>query len=454
MKKTVYVVHCIDTEGPLYESIDATFQRLKQIFNLDLKPSRELLKKLQQGKVDLNGLEKSVQKVVSPQIINYNDNWQKIDSMLTEVLSKEFRNRYSDSLNNGWIYNWFCVDHVDYSANPRKREIGYHKIFDHYQKILKKMHSSQDDIQFHYHPHAFISDATLTATHWWVNSNSLYDILNRRIIDRNWFPSVNRPGFHVTRPDSHWFLEQFIPFDYSNQSCEQSKEDKKQSSLGGRWGDWRRAPKNWSPYHPAHDDYQKSGECRRWIARCMNIGTRMNLLNQKYIDQAFRETDEGKPVVLSFTNHDFRDIRTDIDKVYKMIKKTSDEYPDIDFSHSNAVQGIRNALNLPKMKKCVFDLKLERIKTGFDILTVKTESPTFGPQPFFSFKTKDGSYYHDNLDFQVPNHEWSYIFDENTFQINKIEKIGVAANNSYGITSVSTIDLSTGKIKNVYYNDK
>ena len=29
---TVHVVHCIDTEGPLHESVEATFERLKRIF--------------------------------------------------------------------------------------------------------------------------------------------------------------------------------------------------------------------------------------------------------------------------------------------------------------------------------------------------------------------------------------------------------------------------------------
>ena len=31
-KNIVYVVHCIDTEGPLYESIEATFKRVNNIF--------------------------------------------------------------------------------------------------------------------------------------------------------------------------------------------------------------------------------------------------------------------------------------------------------------------------------------------------------------------------------------------------------------------------------------
>ena len=32
--KKIYVVHCIDSEGPLH-SLDATFERLKHIYHLD-----------------------------------------------------------------------------------------------------------------------------------------------------------------------------------------------------------------------------------------------------------------------------------------------------------------------------------------------------------------------------------------------------------------------------------
>ena len=128
MGPTVYIVHCIDTEGPLYESIDATFERLKYIFHLDLEPSPELLHKLQEGQVNLSGLEKSVQKVVDPQVISYNDTWDKIDKMLDEALSTTFRESTKDSYGGGWVYNWFCVDHVDYDVNPRRRDICYHNI--------------------------------------------------------------------------------------------------------------------------------------------------------------------------------------------------------------------------------------------------------------------------------------------------------------------------------------
>ena len=62
---TVNVVHCVDTEGPLDEKLKDTFKRLNEIFGLDIKASKENLKKLQNMKIPLNGLEKSVAKVVN-----------------------------------------------------------------------------------------------------------------------------------------------------------------------------------------------------------------------------------------------------------------------------------------------------------------------------------------------------------------------------------------------------
>jgi len=91
LTKPVYIVHCIDTEGPLHESIDATFERLHEIFQLDLKPSVEMLRRLQTGTEDLGGLEAAVQRVVDPHLLAYNDTWDKVDAMLAEVMSESYR---------------------------------------------------------------------------------------------------------------------------------------------------------------------------------------------------------------------------------------------------------------------------------------------------------------------------------------------------------------------------
>jgi hypothetical protein len=449
--KPVYIVHCIDTEGPLYESIDATFERLRDIFRLELEPSSEMLRRLQAGTEDLGGLEAAVQRVVDPHLLAYNDTWDKVDAMLAEVMSEAFRKQMRDSIGNGWVYNWFCVDHVDYDVNPRRRDMGYHNVFDHYRTATRETGSPQDGIHFHYHPHSFRREAHRCATHWWASSDSLHQVLSRRVIDRLWFPAAHRPGFHVIRPDSHWFLEQYIPFDFSSQAIATSAIDQAQM-VGGRYGDWRRAPVTWEPYHPSADDYQVLGDCRRWIARCLNVGTRYRLLQEQDVRLAFTEASEGKPVVLAITNHDFRDMAPDVDSTRELIHRVARDYPDTPFVFSEAISAMRSALNLAPLAPCELDMTLQRVGDSTHILNVKSKVPTFGPQPWLALKTVDGTYHFDNFDIDRPFHSWQYVFDEDTFPLPALEAIGVAANNAVGVTTVAVMDPSTENVKKRHWN--
>lgn len=454
MSQTVYVVHCIDTEGPLYESVEATFERLETIFKLDLEPSAGMLRRLQAGEVDLGGLEAAVKKVVNPHLLAYNDTWDKVDAMLEECLSASFRNRIRDSLGGGWVYNWFCVDHVDYETNPRRRDMGFHSIFDHYRRVIRETNSRQDGVGFHYHPHSFSKQAHHCATHWWESSGSLHQILSRRVIDRKWFPAVHRPGFHVIRPDSHWFLEQFIPFDFSNQAIVSTDDDNAQFGTGnGRFGDWRRAPATWQPYHPAPDDYQIPGTCRRWIARCLNVGTRFKLMGGSDVHQAFQEARGGRPVVLAFTNHDFRDMRPDVDGVLKMLSVVAKDFPEVRFKFSEAIDAMRGSLGLSLEPPCDLDMSLRSVDGSTHVLEVSSKTPTFGPQPWLALKTSAGTYHYDNFDIERPFHQWQYVFDEETYPLNALSDIGVAANNATGVTTVAVMEPATGKVSRQFWNE-
>ena len=448
--KPVYIVHCIDTEGPLYETLEATFERLKHIFHINLPATSENLAKLQKGIYDTPHKE-AIKKVVQPHLINYHSDWKSIKQMFDQLTSEDFRTSMLDSYNNGWIYNWFCVDHINYDNNPRERTCGYHAIFDRYHKFYGDS-TGKDLIQFHYHPHPFNKNAHHCATQW-LYTNKLHQILSRRIIDRLWFPAVTRPGFQVTRPDSHWFLEQYIPFDYASLAKEPEQVDIQQFDFShGRSGDWRRAPRNWKPYHPSHDDYQTEGSSNRWITRCLNIGTRSYLLNQELVNDAFKQASNTRPTILSFTDHDFRDIKTDILSVQEMIHKAKETY-NIHYKFTDAITAMRESLSLHKLKPPTLRLGVQRIRPDVHVLHVSSESETFGPQPYFCFKTHSGQYFHDNLDFQEPRKRWSYVFDSETFPLRAIEKIGVATNNAYGTTSVCVYDTekatSIGKLYNI-----
>jgi hypothetical protein len=346
------------------------------------------------------------------------------------------------------------VDHVDYDINPRRRDMGYHNVFDHYRAMLRDSRSPQDGLHFHYHPHPFSREAHRCATHWWAASDSLFQTLSRRVIDRGWFPAAHRPGFHVIRPESHWFLEQFIPFDYSSQAMLPEEDAGAAADLeGGRLGDWHRAPADWQPYHPAHDDYQVPGDCRRWIARCLNIGTRYRLLTERDVRQAFIEAREGKPVVLSVTNHDFRDMRPDIDGVRDLLRRVAADFPGVPYRYGEAAQAMRRALGLRAQPPCELDLTLRAVDDGKHVVEVRSATPTFGPQPWLALKTTAGTYHFDDFDIGVPFHEWQYVLDEETFPLRALAAVGVAASTAEGTTSVARFDPATGAVTTTHWNE-
>ena len=92
MTKEVYFVHAVDTEGPLYESLEAKFDRIKNIYNIDIKDkSEENLKKLRNKEIPLGSMEKEIAEMLSGHLTNYNDNWDKISKMHEVLFDEKFR---------------------------------------------------------------------------------------------------------------------------------------------------------------------------------------------------------------------------------------------------------------------------------------------------------------------------------------------------------------------------
>lgn len=442
----VYIVHCVDTEGPLYEEKSVPFDMVKNIFGIEIDQSDENLERLQKAQIDLNGLEKEVAKVVDPHRITTRGNWEEIDNMLAFVTSEKFRSELPDSDGNSWIFNWFCMAHEGFTGiNPRRREKGYHSITDHYRDLIKEQNSN-DFIGFHYHPVSISGNYNDSGTAYWGEVN-LNEILCHAVIDRGWFPAAFRPGFHTERPDSNWFLEQWIPFDYANQAMKEDVEG--QADLAnGRFGDWRFAPTEWRPYHPDYDNYQIPGNCRRWIARCLNMYARIRQISQQDVNDAFLDAQRFGKSILAFTDHDYKDMEYEITRVRNMIKDASEQYPEVKFIYSNAVDAIRDCMELEYEQ---FHMSVEVIEDGpRKYLDVKVDKDIFGPQPYLAIKTKDGRYIWENMDFYKIGREWTYSFDNNTILLENVAAIGIAANNKCGYTNVQV--LKDGIVEEYNYN--
>ena len=348
-----------------------------------------------------------------------------------------------DDYQNSWIYSWFCVSHRDCIENPRDKLLGTHTIFDLYSELKNK----NDDIQFHYHPLPYSKNSSHSATGWLFGRSNLITILTERLLDRNWFPTVNRPGFHVTRPDSHWFLEQFIPFDFANQKLNRIEDvDFRDKQIA----DWSRAPNTWVPYHPKHDDWQSVGTSKRVIGRCLNVGTRHHLLTESEVQQAFAEVNSGKPAILAFTNHDFRDMTNDIIGTYNLIRHVqTTQYPNIKIKFIKACEAIRVFKN-KKSKPIKIKTKLS-LENG--LLEISSSVKGYSIQPFFCFKSKKGQYYHDNLQIVIPYKKWTYIFDSSNLKVHELEKISLALNSKCGTTTICYVDFNEGyQWKNLVLN--
>lgn len=424
--KTLYIVHCIDTEGPMKETLQATFDRLYSLFGIAIEATPSNLYKIQNQELELNGKEDEIANCFAPHHLKYNETWEDIESMLDELLSNKFRNQVLDSYQGGWVYSWHCMDHLGLSANPRQKEYGYGKIFDFYSKKLSHFPNCKDEINWHFHPLSLRRNPLSAATSFVNNYDLLNEALCRRIIEHDWFPVVNRPGFHSERPDSHLFLEQWIPFDYANQRCDSPQNQP--DELSGRFGDWSRAPQTWCGYNPSHDDYQERGNCRRLIFRCLNVGTRMRLLTESHVSEAFLEAQTHGSAILAFANHDWRDMRPDINYVLDILNKIKVKFPDVNIKYT----GAQEAAVALTSEQGYPQLRLEAHLEKNQLIVKCTEGKIFGPQPFLAIKSIEGIYFHDNFDVITPGQIWSYFFDDQTIDLAAVEVIGVGSAGRFG----------------------
>jgi len=425
-KPVLHVVHTIDTEGPLDEDISATFKRIEELFGLNFPATHETLGRLQRREIPLGGLEEDVARVVSPQLLAYNRTWEDIRAMLEEALSDEFRNQMVDDFGQGWKYSWHCVDHLGFSDNPRRKDYGYGNVFRFYRNILEETGSERDEINWHFHPLSITRNAISAATSYSNSMDILNYVITRRIIDDCWFPTTNRPGFHAERPDAHAFLEQWIPFDYASQACKVDQQVQKDTQMG-RFGDWSRAPETWMGYHPHHDDYQVTGACRRWIFRCLNLGTRMRILTEQHVHEAFGEARKYGSAIIAFADHDFRDIRPDVQRMREMLEAARGDNQDVRLRFSGAEEAAREhvAVITPEQASSPLEIGLEI--DGERVHVRLLSGSLFGPQPFLALKSNAGDYYHDNLDVVIAGKHWTYVMDDQTLPRAALSAIGVGS---------------------------
>ncbi len=422
----LHAVHCVDTEGPLEEPLEATFDRLRKEMRLDLPPSLATLRALQAGALPLSGREAEIAAYVAPERLAYLSTWAEVEAMLAAATAPEFRQSLADPAGNPYVYSWFVIDVVGYADNPRRKATGWHAVWDQYARMLGGADRG-DAFGWHFHVVPMGGHA-LDYNACWTNSAWHEEALARRVLQRGAFPGLWRAGGVVQRNDqSHW-LNRFIPFDYSNWA-------QKTLPCGGpgELSDWRGAPLDWAGYHPDYDDYRRPGGMRRTIFRCLDVKTPACELTADDVRDAFQRVRDGQSAVLAFTNHDRRDLRPDIRRADALIRAVAGEFPDVSWRWSNARDAARDSLGIADAPPPRFTLTWEN-----GVLHVASDQDLFGPEPFLAVEESGDRVYRDELTIEGPR-AWAW----KPTRPHTLVRVGVAAANAAGRTAVAIIAAET-----------
>jgi len=329
------------------------------------------------------------------------NNWDQIDKCISKIFDDSYRNRFLDSEGNHLVLNWFFISWSGFKTNPVKRDMGWHTVYDHYmQKFGREMQKFGDGAYWMYnHP-----PASGIANEWgldWLNNSHYFEILNRYIIERNYFPPIIE-AVPEKNDASNW-IENWFPFDFSNRNVDELDLDAKQEE-GKKVSDvldWRGAPTDWQHYNPAHEDYRLKGTMKRFVFRVLDIKTRLYQLSEKEIEKAFIRCMNGNDTIIAAFEHDFRDkaeviITNFIQPIVDMAKK----YPDIKWFYGNAQYAAQEVCGYMNRDQLTFDVRIlkDEVRDKY-VLRIKSSKPLFGNMPYIASKdSTTNEYDHHSVD--------------------------------------------------------
>jgi hypothetical protein len=349
--------------------------------------------------------------------------WYDVEEMVAATVSEDFRKEHADPEGNPYSFTWFIIDVVGYKDNPRRKALGFHSVWDAYQRLLQATRQ-HDAVGWHFHT-VPVGQHALEYNTCWTNNDFHEQSLSRRLLERRSFPSLFRAGGVIERNDLSFWLEQFIPFDFSS------------ASVAGRgrpgvMSDWRHAPLDWGGYHPSFYDYRRPGTMRRWLFRCLETTGYETNLNENEVEAAFRQVRSGKNAILAYSSHDRRDLGIDVRKAFDLIKQVSSGYQDVMWQWASGLKAARAVTGSEENNPASFTHEWKG-KT----LWIRSDKPLFGPTPFLAVEEAGGIFFRDNPTIEEET-AWAYEPPRRSATL----KIGVAGATTSGAVGLSIIPVS------------
>jgi hypothetical protein len=251
---------------------------------------------------------------------------------------------------------------------------------DHYlARWGKKIEQYSDEHCWHYH-HPSPSGVGNEWNMDWSQCPEFEQIISRQILERGWFPSSYRAGGTLMDPVSSRWVDSWFPVDFTNRAP---------VDVSG-YIDWSGGVNNWSLYHPGPENFMQPGHGRRFMARCLDLVTRMYQVKESDIEEAFERAARGQSAVVSAFDHDYRDIADRIDTFREMIGKVAKRYPLVPWSYAAPAEAVRNYAGIPQPRALGL-----RITAEGDGAIITADQEIFQSMPWLAVKAPGGAVTHE-----------------------------------------------------------
>jgi len=375
------------------------------------------------------------------------DSWNRVDEHISKLFDPVYRHKFLDSRGNPLTFSWFFVNWSGFKTNPVHRDFGWFTIYDHYlSKFKNEMERYGDGMYWMYNHPAASGIGNEWGLDWFHNSN-YFEILNRYVIERDYFPSVIQV---VTEKNdaSHW-IDNWFPFDFSNRNSFKLDLNaaEEQGKTVGDVLDWKNAPSDWSEYRPSFEDYRLRGSMNRHIFRLLDIKTRIHQITEKEIEDAFIRCMNGKDTVIAAYEHDFREKADDImDFFIKPITELAKKYPKVSWSYTNALNGAQNVCGFQNKQPPHFDVKMIHDEVrNIDAIRIRTSKTLFGPMPYVTSKDISINKFRYHPAYNIGQHVWQV--DRETIPNECV--LGIASSDIFGNVGLQKFRIKNDIINNI-----
>jgi len=305
------------------------------------------------------------------------------------VMAESFRTAHRDSLGNPVKFTWYMLVGSLYAYGTDTGPLLPFELMQDYHGPSIELWG--DELAYHYHSWIWSDPDGDSVYHWnqATDFTPCVDDFDRTlahlILDRSFYPSSFRSGWHGMDNFYQAYLDDWIPYRFENAYPAYRTDTTEPVS---NVYDWRRAPSAWIPYHPDANDYQSPGDLRGWDSRCQY----MKSVSRSQIEDAFLQALAGTPQLMTLFSHlkeaDFPD---QITNLHAMLNEIHDSLPVVEFEYLTGRECMlkwRNGSDTtpPEVQVTTSDAN------GIRAAEISTNEPIYQKQPFVARADQDGVY--------------------------------------------------------------